>query len=510
MTEREKADFSAPTTYKDTDFLDNKQENVQDWTTECADTREQLLNKTELKTIPEMHGAACNLQPYNPTPIFPDASDFHEVHALTVEGLPGWAQDVVKEVADVRQCPLEFAWSAFFTAIATAIGDRIHVKGKYDNPLMIWVANVAPSGSNKSQPVKDIFAPIEKADAENYRHYREQVKAWKSVENNTEEKPTLKQMLFSDTTPEARNIILMCNPNGTTLSRDEIGGFIDDFGRYNKSGEVSQMLSIFDGTQIRVNRKTDEPLLIEHPYMNIIGSVQPSILATTFGRPQLLYNGFTPRFLFCYPDVDSYPEYSERELDAEIMGTWEDKVTNLINYGLNCHNMPISNAAEKVYRNYYNSLQKEKVKADDYQRAVMSKLQIYAIRVAGLVQVVKYIDSNIYDTTITADTMEYAVKCMRYFRYTADKVHKDCTSSQTAHVATNGELLRMVAERYGIKSEVSLADALGISHQAVNKILKNKNGQVAGLQVANSINGYDTMLYGTQPLQPENKTPYNN
>ena len=59
---------------------------------------------------------------------------------------------------------------------------------------------------------------------------------------------------LSDSTPEARNQVLSVNPNGILLYRDELKGMIDDFCRYAKSGELSQMLSMFDSDTIVVNR----------------------------------------------------------------------------------------------------------------------------------------------------------------------------------------------------------------------------------------------------------------
>jgi len=80
------------------------------------------------------------------------------------------------------------------------------------------------------------------------------LRAYRQAGDDKGDKPVFKQYVISDSTPEARNQVLSVNPNGILLYRDELKGMIDDFCRYAKSGELSQMLSMFDSDTIVVNR----------------------------------------------------------------------------------------------------------------------------------------------------------------------------------------------------------------------------------------------------------------
>ena len=50
------------------------------------------------------------------------------------------------------------------------------------------------------------------------------------------EMPVCRRFILSDTTPEAMYNVHRHNLRGICLERDELKGWIDDFGRYNKSG----------------------------------------------------------------------------------------------------------------------------------------------------------------------------------------------------------------------------------------------------------------------------------
>lgn len=74
----------------------------------------------------------------------------HEEVVLPIDGLPLNIQDYINKVASVYQCPREFPTVAVFSAFSTTIGKRVKITdGKYTNPIMFWVVNVAPSGSKR-------------------------------------------------------------------------------------------------------------------------------------------------------------------------------------------------------------------------------------------------------------------------------------------------------------------------------------------------------------------------
>jgi len=408
---------------------------------------------------------------------------------LPVDGLSPNATEMLRKVASSLQCPVDIALSAMFATVGVAMGKRVIIDdGKYRNYPCLWVCVVAPSGSNKSTPIRFFLQPLKDRDSYNYGVYREELRAYRQAGDDKGDKPVFKQYVISDSTPEARNQVLSVNPNGILLYRDELKGLIDDFCRYAKSGELSQMLSMFDSDTIVVNRKSDEPLLIKDPFMSIIGSIQPSVLVDTFGNDNMMNNGFNQRWLFCYPESGMPEMYNDVSIPQSVISDWKDFIYNLIMYDFSVMGgkIYIRGEAKRVYIDYYNSLQIKKASADDYLSSVYSKLQIHVIRWAGVAHILGNSPTSI---DITPEEMEYSVRCMDYFERCALKVYRMLLEGRgNRHEVKSMGKEEMIANVYHCTSPVSqraVADALGITKQYVSKCLK-KYPKLTGCRLTDS------------------------
>ena len=408
---------------------------------------------------------------------------------LPVDGLSPNATEMLRKVASSLQCPVDIALSAMFATVGVAMGKRVIIDdGKYRNYPCLWVCVVAPSGSNKSTPIRFFLQPLKDRDSYNYGVYREELRAYRQAGDDKGDKPVFKQYVISDSTPEARNQVLSVNPNGILLYRDELKGMIDDFCRYAKSGELSQMLSMFDSDTIVVNRKSDEPLLIKDPFMSIIGSIQPSVLVDTFGNDNMMNNGFNQRWLFCYPESGMPEMYNDVSIPQSVISDWKDFIYNLIMYDFSVMGgkIYIRGEAKRVYIDYYNSLQIKKAGADDYLSSVYSKLQIHVIRWAGVAHILGNSPTSI---DITPEEMEYSVRCMDYFERCALKVYRMLLEGRgNGHEVKSMGKEEMIANVYHCTSPVSqraVADALGITKQYVSKCLK-KYPKLTGCRLTDS------------------------
>ena len=408
---------------------------------------------------------------------------------LPVDGLSPNATEMLRKVASSLQCPVDIALSAMFATVGVAMGKRVIIDdGKYRNYPCLWVCVVAPSGSNKSTPIRFFLQPLKDRDSYNYGVYREELRAYRQAGDDKGDKPVFKQYVISDSTPEARNQVLSVNPNGILLYRDELKGMIDDFCRYAKSGELSQMLSMFDSDTIVVNRKSDEPLLIKAPFMSIIGSIQPSVLVDTFGNDNMMNNGFNQRWLFCYPESGMPEMYNDVSIPQSVISDWKDFIYNLIMYDFSVMGgkIYIRGEAKRVYIDYYNSLQIKKASADDYLSSVYSKLQIHVIRWAGVAHILGNSPTSI---DITPEEMEYSVRCMDYFERCALKVYRMLLEGRgNRHEVKSMGKEEMIANVYHCTSPVSqraVADALGITKQYVSKCLK-KYPKLTGCRLTDS------------------------
>ena len=397
--------------------------------------------------------------------------------SLPMGALSSQYQAIVNAVVNTFQCSCDMVIAGMFATVGTAIGKRFVIDdGKYQNYPCLWVCNVAPSGSNKSQPMRFLLKPLKDRDASNYKEYLKELGDWRTAGDDKTEKPKFKQILISDSTPEARSQVLANNPNGILLYRDELKGMIDDFGRYSRSGELSQLLSIFDSDNIVINRKSDDTLLIERPFMSILGSIQPSVLLETFGSDLMMGNGFNQRWLFTYPDQVPPAMYSDSVIPQSITNDWRNFITNLsiYDYSVDGGTLYLRGEAKKVYIDFYNKLQTLKANADDYMCSVYSKMQIYAIRWAGIAHM---LGNNPYSIDITPEEMDYSCRCMDYFIRCAEKVYMKLLEGRKRQPEekrlSKEQLIAMCYNSCAPKSKQAFADAIGVSRpfvsRAVNK-----------------------------------------
>lgn len=70
-------------------------------------------------------------------------------------------QRVIEQYAKVFQCPKDFITSAVYCIVATLCGKHVTIHdGKYRNHPNLWISHIAPSGSNKSSPIKALLEPM--------------------------------------------------------------------------------------------------------------------------------------------------------------------------------------------------------------------------------------------------------------------------------------------------------------------------------------------------------------
>lgn len=405
---------------------------------------------------------------------------------LPTDGLPEPVQLYIKEIVRVYHCPIEFAIVAVFSVISSAVGKRVLITdGKYTNPLMLWFVNVAISGSNKTQPVKEVLRPLREINKENYQIYEREYNEWKSNKERDEiNQPRFNQLLVGDCTEEARLKILQFSSHGILGYYPEVKGFFDDSERYNKGGFVDKLLRMFDGDDVYLNRKGEErPVILNKVFMNILGDIQPGLLKATFGSPQFMENGLNQRFLFTMPKIFEFPEREVQSMKLELVQAWIDAVKFLYrldftDWGI----ISLSLGADALYTEYFNNIQRKKAKikettGDGYILSVYSKLQIQAQRLAGIVHMMGLINHPAYFNYrfVAEAEMEYTIRCMDYFEQTAIEVYCEicggCPEGSKQNL-TQAQIIRDFNKTIPIVNLTKFAEGIGKNKGYVSKILK--------------------------------------
>jgi hypothetical protein B2_09768 len=417
----------------------------------------------------------------------------HEDVELPIDGLPQLVQQYINEIVRVYHCPIEFPTVAVFSVIATAIGKRVKITDrKYTNPLMLWFVNVAISGSNKTQPVKEVLRPLREINRENYETYEREYELWKADKERDENNPpSFNQLLVGDCTEEARIKILQNSSHGVLGHYPEVKGFFDDMDRYNKGGFVDKLLRMFDGDDVFVNRKGEyKPIVISDVFMNILGDIQPGLLGATFGSSQFMENGLNQRFLFTMPNIVEFPDREIEAMDAGIVADWCSVVKQIYKMDLRDWGLiSLSPECDTLYTEYFNLLQRKKEKVrnyngDGYLLSVYSKLQIQAQRLAGIVHLMWLINSpQSYNyRQVSAEDMEYTIRCMNYFEQTAVTVYeriigKSAEMQSNAQPRSQAQVIRDFSAAIPIVNVTRFAEGIGKDKGYISKVLSSDIGK---------------------------------
>jgi hypothetical protein len=120
------------------------------------------------------------------------------------------------------------------------------------------------------------------------------------------ERPERLRFLIQDATPEKMARLLAANSRGIVVSRDELAGWIEAFGRYHSGGksggERAMYLEAFGARLFVIDRvkDVDGPTIIEHFFACISGGTQPDRLVEMLLRGS--DDGHSARFLYAWPE----------------------------------------------------------------------------------------------------------------------------------------------------------------------------------------------------------------
>ncbi|HEY5507285.1 MAG TPA: DUF3987 domain-containing protein [Paludibacter sp.] len=240
----------------------------------------------------------------------------------------------------------------------------------------------------------------------------------KQLKTQEPEKPFFKQCLIDDFTPESLYQTMFRNNGSISLYRDELSGWFADFGRYNKNGEISRYLSIFNNAQFCINRKSEEPLQIPEPFLTICGTIQPKVLNIALSSNTLKENGFASRFLYVYPKEVKKQKYSERTPDKFIIDRYEKLITHCYCLSKVENPFTLSAEAKELFIQYANqTTDLVNSCSNNFVRATYAKMEIQVLRLALIIQIIRGIYDNIewQQGIITKEAMQYAIKLCDYF-----------------------------------------------------------------------------------------------
>lgn len=286
------------------------------------------------------------------------------------------------------------------------------------------------------------------------------------------QKPIREKAFISDSTPEALYQALEDNPQGLILFRDELAGWVEDFGRFNKkSGEKEIFLSMWSGNAIDTSRITREGNFVDDPCLSIFGGTQPDRLSAVFGREDFMANGFNARMLWVYPEEQKPQTYSIARVPQDYKNWWAATIETL--YQLPAQVVEFSPEAVNLYAAYYNAMQLKIKDADPNMAAALAKLLIYVERLAGIYHLLLDATWRRLNAVgeISGTAMQDAIEAANGFEGWARKVYEKMANPQSLPPMTKEQVIRLLNSFYPIRNIQQLADSIGVSRQQISRAL---------------------------------------
>ena len=383
--------------------------------------------------------------------------------------LPEPVQSFVVKGAAAIGCDSSYLALPLLTALAAAIGNarRIQLKQGWSAPAIIWTAIVGESGTAKTPAFKLVMQPVRNRQRkslefhdsamEDYKSdlaiYDKQFSAWKRDQKTSgpppqkPEPPQAERFIVSDVTVEAIAPLLQANPRGLLLSRDELAGWIGSFDRYTGgkgSADAAHWLSMHNGEEIVVDRKTGNPPTICVPMasVSVTGGIQPAILDRALGIEHR-ESGLAARMLLTCP-----PRKPKRWTEADIDPADEAVLARLFDrlYQLQFSQVENGNLqpvvigmlpdAKLAWTEFYNQHAQEQIDLSGDLSAAWSKLEEYAARLALVIHYVRWAagdaEAQIADA-IDAESMRAGIGLAQWFKAETRRVYALLSESDEDH-----------------------------------------------------------------------------
>jgi putative DNA primase/helicase len=281
------------------------------------------------------------------------------VEAFNSDFMPGALAPWIDDVATRLQCPPDYVGVAAITAYGSVIGRRIGIKPQKKTDWVevpnLWGAFIGRPGMLKSPAMMEALKPIHRLEAEAAKDnevawlayqasldvykVRKQVAdqlAKKKLKKDTgapvdfalgpqPEEPRAIRYRTNDTTYEGLGELLIANPSGVLIERDELISLLKHLDRDDQAVARGFYLSGWSGLQPytfdRIGRGTRH---IEAVCISVLGNTQPVRIAEYVSRANLGGaggDGLMQRFgLIVWPDaspdwkdVDQFPHSIARE-----------------------------------------------------------------------------------------------------------------------------------------------------------------------------------------------------
>jgi hypothetical protein len=420
-----------------------------------------------------------------------------QINAFPVDVFPLPMQQIIEATNEHLNFPIDFIGASMLYAASVAIGNthKVEVKKGWLESSVLYLAIVAKAGTNKSHPLSFALQPIVEQDKRTYREYEKQRQEYEVAVSLTKKereqqvidepvKPIWNKFLLSDFTPEALAEVHKFNKRGIGVYADELAGWVKNFNRYSKGSEMEFWLSVWSGKPINIDRKTGEPVFIPLPFISVCGTIQNGIL-NELAKESRTQNGFIERMLFVIPDNLQKSYWSETDISPLIGENWQSIVSNLLSLSITTDDtmnpspevLKFTPEAKRILFEWQKGNTDQSNDAENEAvSGIYSKLEMYAVRLALILEMLRYACNEGDKKAISIEAMQGALKLVEYFKNSALKVNSIVTNSNplSKQPADKQALFNALPDTFTTDEGVRIAESFGINKRTFQRFLTEK------------------------------------
>lgn len=400
------------------------------------------------------------------------------VNSFPVNVFPSAVVEFAEAVSRAMGSSIDFIGVPILAVASIAIGKKLVVElvegyRKYPN---IYCAVVGKPGTAKTPNQKWAVKPIEEIQKQYAKEYAKNKEEYLNQLHEYKAEMAIWKQGKRDDMPKEPKKVLMCevyttnatvesliktmgyNLIGLGLILDELSWLMNSLNQYKggKGGDLEFFLSTWANKDIKMNRvKDDEPIMLDEPYMSIIGNLPTDLLPRL--RVDGVDNGFMDRFLISFPDDQNkkyfssvgvpHAVYEKYRLVIDRLHRLKDEECGVMRFDANAYEQYLE--WDKEHTDQMNS-------ADDALRGPFAKMPDQILSISIILHALRFASGEGVDL-LTIDDVSFmgAWKLINYFKTHAAKVYTSIEETHADQQATKA--IEKIKELGG---EVTLRDAV--------------------------------------------------
>ena len=295
------------------------------------------------------------------------------------------------------------------------------------------------------------------------------------------EMPVFKKTILSDVTPEKMGRVHADNLRGICLHVDELAGWLQTFNRYNAGNAQKSYNTAWSRSALIVDRVAAGSIRVEVPCIMVGGTIQPKIL------PELMAesrgdDGFTHRLLFCFPDAEAKP-WNREDYDRSIFSRWDGVMRTLLALPYEVGDVVLPQVltfrpdAKALLHDWQGILiQQANHCRSSYIKGVYAKIGQYAIRLALIMQMIRYACQEGSKEEISIESVNSAIKLAEYFKASHLQIYEEMESCSPLDDLTDDKitLYHALPEQFKKSDGKAIATTMRMASRTFDRFVRNK------------------------------------